>query len=152
MRAQGGVPVQWPFGNCRYQTEHRAFRRRREGKQSAEAVRKIEYPSGVGRSAPCLLNVPVLGLHGVEDTVGSERFDRFDEIEAAMEAEPLSGVAMPLDVEAVGADPVEASEGRVELLAEIFREAGAVALDEAILGAMPFAEDIDGIVELRRPD
>src|SRR5271168_831076 len=71
---------------------------------------------------------------------------------AAMEAEPFSGVAMPLDVEAVGADPVEASEGRVELLAEIFREAGAVALDEAILGAMPFAEDIDGIVELRRPD
>ena len=100
----------------------------------------------------CLLNVPVLGLHGVEDTVGSERFDRFDESEAAMEAEPFSGVAMPLDVEAVGADPVEASEGRVELLAEIFREAGAVALDEAILGAMPFAEDIDGIVELRRPD
>ena len=110
------------------------------------------YPSGVGRSAACLLNVPVLGLHGVEDTVGSERFDRFDEIEAAMEAEPFSGVAMPLDVEAVGADPVEASEGRVELLAEIFREARAVALDEAILGAMPFAEDIDGIVELRRPD
>ena len=52
-----------------------------------------------------------MGLHGVEDTVGSERFDRFDEIEAAMEAEPFSGVAMPLDVEAVGADPVEASEG-----------------------------------------
>src|ERR1700722_18595830 len=93
-----------------------------------------------------------MGLHGVEDTVGSERFDRSDEIEAAMEAEPFSGVAMPLDVEAVGADPVEASEGRVELLAEIFREAGAVALDEPILGAMPFAEDIDGIVELRRPD
>jgi hypothetical protein len=93
-----------------------------------------------------------MGLHGVEDTVGSERFDRSDEIEAAMEAEPFSSVAMPLDVEAVGADPVEASEGRVELLAEIFREAGAVALDEPILGAMPFAEDIDGIVELRRPD
>ena len=62
-----------------------------------------------------------IGLHGVEDTVGSERFDRLDESEAAMEAEPFSGVAMPLDVEAVGADPVEASEGRVELLAEIFR-------------------------------
>ena len=118
----------------------------------SEALAGKEYPSGVGRSAACLLNVPVLGLHGVEDTVGSERFDRFDEIEAAMEAEPFSGVAMPLDVEAVGADPVEASEGRVELLAEIFREAGAVALDEAILGAVPFAEDIDGIVELRRPD
>src|ERR1700677_4616750 len=118
----------------------------------ARVLQGFPYPFGVGRSAACLLNVPVLGLHGVEDTVGSERFDRFDEIEAAMEAEPFSGVAMPLDVEAVGADPVEASEGRVELLAEIFREAGAVALDEAILGAMPFAEDIDGIVELRRPD
>jgi hypothetical protein len=113
---------------------------------------RLLYPSGVGRSAPSLLTVPVLGLHVVEDTVGSERFDRFDDIEAAMEAEPLSGMAMPLDVEAVGADPAEASEGRVELLAEIFREAGAVAVDEAILGAMPFAEDIDGIVELRRPD
>ena len=89
----------------------------------------------------CLLHIPVLGLglHGVQDTVGSERFDRFDESEAAMEAEPFSGVAMPLNVEAVGADPVEASEGRVELLAEIFREAGAVALDEAMPGAMPFA-------------
>jgi hypothetical protein len=53
------------------------------------------YPSGVGRSAACLLNVSVLGPHGVEDTVGSERFERFDEIEAAMEAEPFSGVAMP---------------------------------------------------------
>jgi hypothetical protein len=109
----------------------------------------------IRRGAQCRLSaerVPVLGLHGVEDTVGSERFDRLDESEAAMEAEPFSGVAVPLDVEAVGADPVEASERRVELLAEIFREAGAVALDEAILGAMPFAEDIDGIVELRRPD
>jgi len=90
----------------------------------------------VDRSAACLLKVPVLGLHGVQDTVGSERFDCLDESEAAMEAEPFSGVAMPLNVEAVGADPVEASEGRVELLAEIFREAGAVALDKAILGAL----------------
>src|ERR1700677_873101 len=74
---------------------------------SPEYFKQYEgYPSGVGRSAACLLNVPVLGLHGVEDTVGSERFDRIDEIEAAMEAEPFSGVAMPLDVEAVGADPV----------------------------------------------
>jgi hypothetical protein len=39
-------------------------------------------------------------------------------------------------------------EGRIELLAEIFREAGAVALNEAVLGAAPFAQDIDGIVEL----
>ena len=48
--------------------------------------------------------------------------------------------------------PVEAGEGRVKLFAEILREAGAVPLNEAILGAVPLAEDIDGIVELRRPD
>jgi hypothetical protein len=37
-------------------------------------------------------------------------------------------------------------------LAEVFREAGAIALYEAIFGGVPFAEDIDWIVELRRPD
>jgi hypothetical protein len=72
-------------------------------READEWSRLEAYPFGVGRSAACLLNVPVLGLHGVEDTVGSERFDRFGEIEAAMEAEPFSGVAMPLDVQAVGA-------------------------------------------------
>lgn len=40
----------------------------------------------------------------------------------------------------------------VKLFAEILREAGAVARDEAILGAVPLAEDIDGIVELCRPE
>ena len=69
-----------------------------------------------------------------------------------MQAEPFSGVAVPLEVEAVAADPVEAGEGGVELFAEILREAGAVALNEAILGAVPLSQDIDGIVELRRPD
>jgi len=69
-----------------------------------------------------------------------------------MQAEPFSGVAVPLDIEAVAADPVEAGEGGVELLAEILRETGAVALNEAILGAVPLSQDIDGIVELRRPD
>ena len=69
-----------------------------------------------------------------------------------MQAEPFSGVAVPLEVKAIAADPVEAGEGRVKLFAEILREAGAVALNEAILGAVPLAEDIDGIVELRRPD
>jgi len=69
-----------------------------------------------------------------------------------MQAEPFSGVAVPLEVEAIAADPVEAGEGRVKLFAEILRETGAVALNEAILGAVPLAEDIDGIVELRRPD
>src|SRR4029077_12548681 len=69
-----------------------------------------------------------------------------------MQAEPFSGVAVPLEVEAITADPVEAGEGRVKLFAGILRETGAVALNEAILGAVPLAEDIDGIVELRRPD
>jgi hypothetical protein len=77
--------------------------------QAADSsVRACAFPSkvlnfaktvSVRRGAQCayLLKVPVLGLHGVEDTVGSERFDRHDESEAAMEAEPFSGVAMPLD-------------------------------------------------------
>ena len=69
-----------------------------------------------------------------------------------MEAEPFSGVAVPLEIEAIAADPVEAGEGGVELFAEILRESGAVALNKAILGAVPFAQDIDGIVELCRPD
>lgn len=59
---------------------------------------------------------------------------------------------MPLEVEAIAADPVEAGEGRIKLFAEILGEAGAVALNEAILGAMPLAEYVDGIVELRWPD
>jgi hypothetical protein len=55
-----------------------------------------------------------------------------------MQAEPFSGVPVPPDVEAVAADPVKAGEGSVELLAEILREAGAIALNEAIFGAVPF--------------
>jgi hypothetical protein len=55
---------------------------------------------------------------------------------------------MPLDVEAVVTDPIEADEGGVELLAEVFRESGAIALDEAIAGALPLALDVDAVVEL----
>jgi len=91
-------------------------------------------------------------LNGMQNAVGPEGFDGLFEGEAAMEAEPFSGVAMPLNIEAVGADPVEAGEGRIELLAEIVREAGAVALDEAIFCAVPSAENVDGIVELSRLD
>ena len=50
----------------------------------------------------------------MEDSVGPESFDGFVERGAAIEAEPLARVAMPLNVEAVGADPIEASEGRIE--------------------------------------
>ncbi|MDE2361033.1 MAG: hypothetical protein KGM42_00025 [Hyphomicrobiales bacterium] len=59
----------------------------------------------------------------MQDSVGLESCDGFVEIEAAIDSEPLAGVAMPLHVEAVGADPIEASEGRVELFAQIVREA-----------------------------
>ena len=69
-----------------------------------------------------------------------------------MEAEPFSGVTVPLDVEAIAADPVEAGKRGVEFFAEILRESGAVTLKEAVLGAVPLSQDIDGIVELRRPD
>jgi hypothetical protein len=69
-----------------------------------------------------------------------------------MQAEPLSGVTVPLDVEAITADPVEAGERGVELFAEILREAGTVALNESIFGAVPLSQDIDGVVELGRPD
>jgi len=58
---------------------------------------------------------------------------------------------MPLEIEAIAADPIEAGEGRVKLFVQILRETGAVALNEAILGAVPLAEDIDGIVELSYP-
>lgn len=88
----------------------------------------------------------------MEQSVGLSRVDSFGEGEATMEAEPFSGVTVPLDVEAVAADAVEAGERGVELFAEILREAGSVALNEAIFGAVPLSQDIDGILELRRPD
>ncbi len=69
-----------------------------------------------------------------------------------MEAKPFARVAVPLDVEAIAADPVEAGERGVELFAEILREARAVTLNEAIFGAVPPSQYVDGIVELRRPD
>ena len=88
----------------------------------------------------------------MEQYVGFSCVNRFREREAAMEAKPFSGVTVPLDVEAIAADPIEASEWGVELFAEIPRKAGAVALNEPIFGAVPLSQDIDGVVELRRPD
>jgi hypothetical protein len=61
----------------------------------------------------------------MEQPVGLEGVDRFGAGEAAIQAEPFSGMAVPLEVKAVAADPVEAGEGGVELFAEILREAGA---------------------------
>jgi len=58
----------------------------------------------------------------VQDTVGLQRLHGLGESEAAMKAEPFSGVAMPLDVETVAGYPVEAGEGGIEFLAEVFRK------------------------------
>ena len=88
----------------------------------------------------------------MEQSFGPECVNRFGEGKAAMQAEPFSGVAVPLEIEAIAADPIEAGEGRVKLIAQILLETGAVALNESILGTVPLAEDVDGIVELRRPD
>ena len=88
----------------------------------------------------------------MEQAVGFESFDRLGKGEAAVQGDPLSGVTVPRKIEAIAADPIEASERGIELIAEILRKAGAIALDEAISGAMPPAEDVDGIVELGRLD
>lgn len=45
-----------------------------------------------------------------------------------MDSEPLTGVAMPLDIEPVAADPVDAGEGSIEFFAKVFGEAGSVTL------------------------
>src|SRR5271157_5900942 len=63
----------------------------------------------------CVPPVRQFRLCGMQKSFGSEHFDSLDESWANMEAEPFPGVATPLDVEAVGADPVETGEGRTEL-------------------------------------
>lgn len=79
--------------------------------------------------------------------VGLDSLQGLDEGLAAVETKPGARVPIPLDVEAIVADPVEADEGGVELFAEVFRESGSVALDEAIAGSLPLALDIDTVVE-----
>jgi hypothetical protein len=54
----------------------------------------------------CVPPIKQFRLCGMQKSFGAERFDSLDESWAIMEAEP-SGVAVPSDVEAVGADPVE---------------------------------------------
>src|SRR6202022_3962279 len=69
-----------------------------------------------------------------------------------MQAEPSSRVSMPLEIEAVAAYPVQASERSVEFFAQGLRLTGSIALAEPIAVSMPFAEDIDWVVELRGVD
>ncbi len=69
-----------------------------------------------------------------------------------MEAEPSSRVSMPLEIESVAANPVQASERRVKFFAYGLWLTGSIALDEPIAVSMPFAEDIDWVVELSGVD
>ena len=69
------------------------------------------------------------------------------ERQVSVEAIPGAGMSMPLNVEVIGAGPIEADKGSVELFAEVFREAGSIALDEAIARTLPFALDVDAVVE-----
>src|SRR5450631_1646569 len=59
---------------------------------------------------------------------------------------------MPLDIEAVVAHPIQASERAVEFFDQGFRLTGSISLDEPIAVPMPFSEDIDWVVELSRAD
>lgn len=87
----------------------------------------------------------------MEQCIGLELFHGHGKRQPAVEGESLSGVAVPLDVETVAANPIEADKGGVELFTDIFREAGTVSLNEPMLGAVPFANNVHGIVEFSGP-
>ena len=61
-------------------------------------------------------------------------------------------MTVPLHIETVPSNPIQRYERTVELIIHPVGEAGTVALDHAMLGAALSAEDIDGVVELGRPD
>jgi hypothetical protein len=59
---------------------------------------------------------------------------------------------MPLNVEAPRADPVQTREWRIKLLAEVLGKTGPIALNEAIASSVPFAADVNRVVEPGRSD
>ena len=88
----------------------------------------------------------------MQDPVRFQDFQGFGQRHVAVEAVPRTGMAEPLDVEVIPANPVEAGERAVELFADVVRKAGAVPLQEPIAVPVPFAQDVYGIVELGRAD
>ena len=80
-------------------------------------------------------------------SVGLDGLQCLNERLTTVEAIPSAGMPMPLNVEAIRADPIQADEGSVEFFAEVFAESGSIALDEAITGTLPSAPDIDAVVE-----
>lgn len=65
-----------------------------------------------------------------------------------MDEEPLACMPVPLDIEPVWSDPVDACEGGIELFTEVFGEAGSIALKEPVFLTVPFALNVDRVVEL----
>jgi hypothetical protein len=83
----------------------------------------------------------------MQKSVGLDGLQGLDKGLTTVEPVPSAGMSMPLNVEAIIAGPIEANERCVELFAEVFRESRSVALDKAIARTVPFAVDIDAIVE-----
>ena len=84
--------------------------------------------------------------------VGLDDLEGLGEGLVAVEAKLGPGMSMPLDIEAVAAYPVQASERGVEFFAQSVWLTGSIALDEPIAVSMPFAEDIDWVIELSGAD
>jgi hypothetical protein len=64
----------------------------------------------------------------MKELVGFDGIEGGFESEALMDAEPLAGMAVPLDIEAVATGPINTGEGGVEFLAEVIGEARAITL------------------------
>ena len=86
----------------------------------------------------------------MKDTVVDDGIESGLERQVLIDAVPLTCKSMPLDVKAVGPDPIEPDERRIEFLASIVVEARAVALEEPIFAPVPFALNVDRVVERRR--
>ena len=86
-------------------------------------------------------------LHGVQDPVGFERIDGLYERQAAIKAKPFAGVAMPLNIEAVGLiQSRRAKEASNSSPRWSGKPSGSVGRSD--IGAGRSAENVDGIVEL----
>jgi hypothetical protein len=85
----------------------------------------------------------------MKDAVGDHFVERGIDRQALMDAEPLAGMPMPLNIEAVRHDPIQSDKTCAEFFAAIVVEAGAVTPQEAVFATVPFYLDLDGVVELR---
>jgi hypothetical protein len=67
----------------------------------------------------------------MENAVGFDQLQGLSQGFVPVQAEPCAGVTMPLNVEAVGAQPVDPHEGGIELFPQIVGESRSISLDEA---------------------